>query len=206
MTSSLRKKSAHAHVRLFFTQKTPPVTAASSPQAEEILRSTVIEGDATNPDVLAQADPKQADILAALTGKGPTNFAVCAEAKHLGDEIRTIARIDQPDGIDTEEKNSTEMELRLEWAALAMKESANVSALCRRFGISQTTGYRWIRHCKAEGKEGLRDRTRKPRNSPNKTPTVLKKRFVQCADTDVRSMFISSTPIGMCYRHRAVSV
>jgi len=61
------------------------------------------------------------------------------------------------------------MELRLEFVTLAMRESANISALCRRFGISRTTGYKWIRRYKAEGKEGLRDRSRKPRNSPNKT-------------------------------------
>nr|WP_272505280.1 leucine zipper domain-containing protein [Salinibacter ruber] len=61
------------------------------------------------------------------------------------------------------------MELRLEWAALDMRESANISALCRRFGISRTTGYKWIRRYKAEGKEGLSDRSRRPRSSPNKT-------------------------------------
>jgi len=66
-------------------------------------------------------------------------------------------------------KNSTKMELRLEFVTLAMRESANISALCRRFEISRTTGYKWIRRYKAEGKEGLRDRSRKPRNSPNKT-------------------------------------
>jgi len=33
------------------------------------------------------------------------------------------------------------MELRLEFVTLAMRESANISALCRRFGISRTTGY-----------------------------------------------------------------
>ncbi|MCS4201517.1 transposase InsO family protein [Salinibacter ruber] len=66
-------------------------------------------------------------------------------------------------------KDSTKMELRLEWAALDMRESANISALCRRFGISRTTGYKWIRRYKAEGKEGLSDRSRRPRSSPNKT-------------------------------------
>lgn len=80
---------------------TDPETAAG---AKEMLRSTVIEGDATNPSILAQADPERADILAALTGKGSTNFAICAEAKHLAGEIRTIARIDHPDGLDTKEE------------------------------------------------------------------------------------------------------
>ncbi|WP_103029893.1 potassium channel family protein [Salinibacter altiplanensis] len=72
--------------------------------AKEMLQSTVIEGDATDPDVLAQADPERADVLAALTEKGPTNFAVCAEAKHFNDEIQAVARIEHPDGLDTEEE------------------------------------------------------------------------------------------------------
>lgn len=72
--------------------------------AKEILRSTVIEGDATDPDIFAQANPERADVVAALTETGSTNFAVCAEAKHLNDQIRTIARIEQPDGIGTGEE------------------------------------------------------------------------------------------------------
>ncbi len=57
----------------------------------------VIEGDATDPAILRQADPERADILAALTGDGSTNFAVCAAARHLADDVRTVARVDDPD-------------------------------------------------------------------------------------------------------------
>ncbi|ESS06797.1 MAG: K+ transport system, NAD-binding component [uncultured archaeon A07HB70] len=56
----------------------------------------VVEGDATDPEILGQADPEQADILAALTGDGPTNLAVCAEIRHLADDVRTVARVDDP--------------------------------------------------------------------------------------------------------------
>ena len=65
---------------------------------------TVVEGDATSPSILAQADPVQTDILAALTEEGPTNFAVCAEMKHFSDEIHAIARIEYPDGRGAEEE------------------------------------------------------------------------------------------------------
>ena len=37
-------------------------------------------------------------------------------------------------------QKSTKMELRLEFVTLAMRENANISSLCRRFGISRTTG------------------------------------------------------------------
>ena len=54
---------------------------ATVEQVTERRRSVVIEGDATDPEVLAQADPERADVLAALTG----------------DEIRTVARLDSPE-------------------------------------------------------------------------------------------------------------
>lgn len=66
-------------------------------------------------------------------------------------------------------QKSTKMELRLEFVTLAMRENANISSLCRRFGVSRTTGYKWIRRYKADGKEGLKDRSRRPHSLPNKT-------------------------------------
>ncbi|WP_263785169.1 potassium channel family protein [Salinibacter grassmerensis] len=72
--------------------------------ARQALQSTVIEGDATDPNVLAQADPERADVLAALTETGATNFAICAVVKHLTDDIRTVARIERPDQLDEEGK------------------------------------------------------------------------------------------------------
>lgn len=68
-------------------------------------------------------------------------------------------------------EKSTKMELRLEFVTLATRENSNISALCRRFGISRTTGYKWIRRWKTEGEEGLKDRSRKPHSSPTKTPS-----------------------------------
>ena len=61
----------------------------------------VIEGDATNPEILRQTEPERADILAALTGDGMTNFAICAEIQHLTDDIRTVARVDEAEQADT---------------------------------------------------------------------------------------------------------
>ena len=57
----------------------------------------VIEGDATDPNVLRQAEPERADILAALTGEDTTNLAICAEMHHLTDQIRSIARVCGPE-------------------------------------------------------------------------------------------------------------
>ena len=40
------------------------------------------------------------------------------------------------------------------------------SELCRRFGVSRKTGYKWLSRYKAGGAEALQDRSRKPHRSP----------------------------------------
>jgi transposase InsO family protein len=59
--------------------------------------------------------------------------------------------------------------LREEFVQLALASGANVSELCRRFGIERSTGHKWIRRYRAEGPAGLADRTRRPHTSPMKT-------------------------------------
>jgi len=54
----------------------------------------VIEGDATAPSILEQADLGRADAVAALTDEPGTNLAVCLEAKRMAPDIRTLARTD----------------------------------------------------------------------------------------------------------------
>ncbi|WP_338742335.1 TrkA family potassium uptake protein [Haloplanus salilacus] len=60
--------------------------------------ATVIQGDATNPDIIEQAGIEQADAIAALTGETGLNLAVCLAASELNPGIRTIARIDRAAG------------------------------------------------------------------------------------------------------------
>jgi transposase InsO family protein len=45
--------------------------------------------------------------------------------------------------------------------------------LCDEYGISRKTGYKWIDRYLREGPSGLRDRSRRPTNSPNGTPSEL---------------------------------
>jgi trk system potassium uptake protein TrkA len=54
----------------------------------------VIQGDATAPSILEQAEPERADAIAALTDEPGTNLAICMEAKRLAPNIRTMARTD----------------------------------------------------------------------------------------------------------------
>lgn len=64
-------------------------------QSEEVSDehvAVVIQGDATLPSILEQADPERADAIAALTDEPGTNLAICMEAKRLAPGIRTLAR------------------------------------------------------------------------------------------------------------------
>ncbi|WP_248897588.1 potassium channel family protein [Haloplanus halobius] len=61
--------------------------------ADEYL-ATVVQGDASNPDILQQAGVESCDVIAGLTGHAGLNLAVCMEASELADDVRTVARID----------------------------------------------------------------------------------------------------------------
>jgi transposase InsO family protein len=51
----------------------------------------------------------------------------------------------------------------------AQEVTGNVSATCRYFGITRQAFYTWLRRYEEHGPEGLRDRSRRPRVSPNAT-------------------------------------
>ena len=57
--------------------------------------ATVIQGDASDPDILEQAGIEDADTVAALTELTGLNLAVCLLATRLTDGIRTVARVDR---------------------------------------------------------------------------------------------------------------
>jgi transposase InsO family protein len=71
---------------------------------------------------------------------------------------------------------------REEFVMLAVKEGSNMSDLCRRFGISRKTGYKWIERYRQEGKKGLCDLSRKPSNSPLRTCRETEKAVLRLRD------------------------
>jgi transposase InsO family protein len=58
---------------------------------------------------------------------------------------------------------------RREFIAFAIKDGANIRELCRRFGISRPTAYKWLERYRLEGWDGLKDRSRRPKSSPLRT-------------------------------------
>lgn len=61
------------------------------------------------------------------------------------------------------------MSSRLEFVRLAQAPDANFSTLCTAFGISRKTGYKWLQRFAAAGVDGLADRSRRPKSSPNRS-------------------------------------
>jgi transposase InsO family protein len=68
--------------------------------------------------------------------------------------------------------------LRLEFVRLALQKGANRRELCRRYGISAKTGYKWLNRYAQSGDTGLEDRSRRPLSSPNRTPPEIEQRVV----------------------------
>ena len=65
------------------------------------------------------------------------------------------------------------MERKREFVELAGAAGANVRALCRRYGVSPTTGYKWLGRWRAAGAAGLAERSRRPAGSPRRTPAAM---------------------------------
>lgn len=59
----------------------------------------------------------------------------------------------------------------------AVGESGNISALCREFGITRRTGYKWL--SRAESGQPLEDQSRRPATSPCKTPEAIERRILE---------------------------
>jgi transposase InsO family protein len=65
------------------------------------------------------------------------------------------------------------MDARSEFVMLASEEGSNVRQLCRRFGISPTTGYKWLERWRAGGMSGLQEQSRRPQTSPARSATAI---------------------------------
>jgi transposase InsO family protein len=67
---------------------------------------------------------------------------------------------------------------RQELVLLMQQPQANITALCRRFGVSRKSAYKWLRRFKATGLPGLSNQSRRPRDSPRRTPEALEEKIL----------------------------
>jgi len=66
-------------------------------------------------------------------------------------------------------KEVSTMRLRHEFVVLAAQQAAGVQELCRRFGVSRKTAYKWLHRFRQHGLAGLEDQSRRPLQSPART-------------------------------------
>lgn len=70
-------------------------------------------------------------------------------------------------------RTQTPVSQRLEFIVLATQAGLAFSELCRRFGVSRKTGYKWLKRYKTGGREALEDRSRRPRRSPGQVALAV---------------------------------
>ena len=70
-------------------------------------------------------------------------------------------------------KESRIVDQRLQFLSSYQKEEMSVSELCREFGVSRPTGYRWINRYKENGPEGLLNLSSKPHGCSHATPETI---------------------------------
>jgi len=80
-------------------------------------------------------------------------------------------------------KAKTTMSQRQEFVELALQENTNIRALCREFGITPRTGYKWIKRYQEQGDVGLYDRSRRPHHSPHKSSAIIEEAVLKVRRT-----------------------
>src|SRR3970040_1611201 len=58
------------------------------------------------------------------------------------------------------------------------KAEMPVAELCRRYSVSRKTGYKWIRRYRAQGLDGIRQRSSRPNRCPHKTSPEWEERII----------------------------
>jgi transposase InsO family protein len=71
------------------------------------------------------------------------------------------------------------MSSRQEFVLLCVQPGANMARLCRRFGISRKTGYKWRTRFLSGGAQALSDHSRRPHRSPARTRASVEKAIVR---------------------------
>jgi transposase InsO family protein len=74
------------------------------------------------------------------------------------------------------------VEQRERFVEEVMEGFESLSELCRLYGISRTTGYKWLRRFEGAGRPGLEDVPRAPHRHPNQTPEGVEETILALRD------------------------
>ena len=71
------------------------------------------------------------------------------------------------------------MQQKVLFIADYLRELASLSELCRQYGISRKTGYKWIERFEEQGLDGLNEQSRKPAHCPTQTPYAIQQAIIE---------------------------
>jgi len=74
------------------------------------------------------------------------------------------------------------MSQKLEFIEKATKPGANISALCKEYGISRQSGHKWLKRYRDQGYVGLVEKSRRPTSSPLATAEEIVVSVVELRD------------------------
>lgn len=72
----------------------------------------------------------------------------------------------------------TPMDEKVLFIADDLRDIYTHSELCRRYGISRKTGYKWLERYRKSALAGLEERSRRPHDSPSATPYAIRKAII----------------------------
>ena len=74
---------------------------------------------------------------------------------------------------------SDQVNERVKFVAAVQAGTESIADVCRRFGISRKTGYKYLHRYEEDGAAGLYDRTSAPGNHPNRTPPDVEEEILR---------------------------
>ncbi len=75
-------------------------------------------------------------------------------------------------------KETCAMDERIQFVADHLRQESSLSELCRFYGISRPTAYKWLERYGLYGPAGLLERSRAPKQHPNQTPAAIEERII----------------------------
>jgi transposase InsO family protein len=84
------------------------------------------------------------------------------------------------------------MDQKVLFIADYLRGGLTFSELCAMYTISRKTGYKWLNRYMDQGFDGLRERSRRPANSPHRVPYAIRKAVIDLRKEKRRSV----TPLG----------
>lgn len=79
-------------------------------------------------------------------------------------------------------KETCAMNEKMRFIVALEEQEENFSEVCRRFGISRPTGYKWVERYEQEGVDGLREHSRAPQTHPNAVPQEVEDELETCRE------------------------